>query len=393
MKFKVYHQLGFRYNWNFASYKGDGAGDGFILAPRSMDKDFVENLTPDLKENSIFDPQFFLPNTAKGNLETYDFFPNIVSEGFETEDYSTEFADESADRCVNFQIENGFEYIVIPTRFMEATPSNYIEQQNSLFVEPFLNRIRGKKTPVFIQIVINDLMLRDEEYKKDILNWLTSFDDINGVYLITQTNSPSKQIKDTDLLISLFDFIDVLRSNEFEIILGYLNTEAVLLTLTDPTIITMGSYENTRSFSIEAFKVFEKTQQRAPNPRLYFSKLLQWIEHPYIGAIKQVEPDIENLFDINKYQAEMFEPSFNWHLHKSQLYKHHFLVFYNQLSQIAAVDGAERYELVKDIISHGLKWFNELEGRGIAFDPNSDGSHLNFWLTVANIFASKKGWR
>ncbi len=34
----------------------------------------------------------------------------------------------------------------------------------------------------------------------------------------------------------------------------------------------------------------------------------------------------------------------------------------------------------------------DLFNRGVVFDVNSDGSHLSSWLTVANLYAQKKGW-
>ncbi len=136
----------------------------------------------------------------------------------------------------------------------------------------------------------------------------------------------------------------------------------------------------------------EGQRQMAPNPRLYISKLLQWIEHPYISAIKKVYSNYQELIDKNKYQAEMFEPSFNWHFSKPQLYKHYFIVFYEQMKYIAEFEGYERYKVITEVMTKATENFKLLMDKGIVFDYNSDGSHISLWLTVANIFAKNKGW-
>ena len=59
MKFKIFHQVGHIFKWNLGSLTEDNCGDGLIVAPRYMQKDKVENLDPEIRHASMFDPQFF----------------------------------------------------------------------------------------------------------------------------------------------------------------------------------------------------------------------------------------------------------------------------------------------------------------------------------------------
>jgi len=138
LKFEIYHQLGHNHKWNLQSLYDDGIGSGVIIAPRYIERAHVEELDAEIRESAIFDPQFFLPDTAKGKLSTYDFFPNIVADGFKTSEYEGEFAFEGANQCLDFQLANGFRYLVIPTRYASGMPSDFINQQEKLFIEPFL---------------------------------------------------------------------------------------------------------------------------------------------------------------------------------------------------------------------------------------------------------------
>ena len=129
MKLEIYHQLGFRHQWNLQSIADDGTGDGIIIGARSLEREKVEALPLAVRKQAIFDPQFFLPAVPKGQLETYDFFPHVAADGFSSSDYADRSAGISASGCIDFQVSNGFRYVVIPTRYMPGTPSDFVATQ------------------------------------------------------------------------------------------------------------------------------------------------------------------------------------------------------------------------------------------------------------------------
>ncbi|TKJ43759.1 hypothetical protein CEE36_03470 [candidate division TA06 bacterium B3_TA06] len=398
MNFEIYHQLGHNAVWNFESLEEDGTGEGFIISPRHIPQSKVESLDHHEKARAIFDPQFFLPRVPLGKLSTYDFFPHQVVESvFDTSDYEGEPAERSADSCVDFQRMNNFRYIVIPTRYMSGMPTDFQEQQTALFVGPFLDAVEGhgvsEEKEILLQLVLNSDMVKDEQYSADILNWVTGIPRIKGVYLIVECIPRSKQIKDIDFLYSLLKFVDKLSQhpNKLEVILGYLNTESLVLSLASPSIITIGSYENTRMFNIANFSLPEP-RPRGPTPRLYVTKLLQLIDYNYIGAIRRVLGDSSDIFDENRYQAIMFDPDYRWWFTKPEPYKHYFLEFSRQLRTIRSVRERKRYELVSSMMRSAIGLYSELRDSGIIFDSESDGSHIAAWLTAANLFAKDKNW-
>lgn len=392
MKFNIFHQLGFRYNWNIDSLVTDGCGDGLIIAPRYMPRNFVDKMPSAILKQSMFDPQFFLPGTPKGKLETYDFFPHVSANGFETVDFIDNHASECARRCIEYQNHLDLAFITIPTKYFPGTPAGFIDQQCKHFVDNFLNETekQGICKPVLLQLVLNELIVKDQEYMADILNWVTGA-GIDGVYLIVEKSSTSKQVKDSDLLLSLLDIISSLKENDMIVVTGYLNTESLLLSLADPDVVTIGAYENMRSFSIKAFQEIEKTPMQGPNPRLYMSQLLQWVEYPYVGMLRRIYPGGE-IFDDTPYRAEMFEKTYKWHFTKPELYKHHFVVITSQLESLANLEGKDRFILFSEMTKSAIKKYEELIGNGMVFDGNSDGSHLYIWLTIANLYAKKMGW-
>jgi hypothetical protein len=191
---QVLHQLGFRYKWNLSSLEEDRAGDGVICAARYMAPDVVTSLPTNVRTVSLFDPQFYVPDSGKGHLPDYHFFPHVIADGFSKTGYSNDHAQESAARCLRFQVEQGFGHLVIPTRYREATPSDFIESQWSMFVQPFLKAAAegAYRVPILLQLILNDAMLKDDRFRNGILNWVTGIHELSGLYFNTAPYKPAK---------------------------------------------------------------------------------------------------------------------------------------------------------------------------------------------------------
>lgn len=390
----IYHQCGFREVWNFDCFWKDKVGEGFIISPINMDASKVNKLPSVVKQTSFFDPQFYLPKSSHKALNSYEFFPNSIAGGYQTVDYE-EYATQSAKGCVEYQIQNNFKYVIIPTVFYEELPNNYISQLRELYILPFLNAISNLKAkkPVLLSIIIKDIQLNDNEYRDDLLSLLTSFTEIDGIYLIPYYRSTSKRIKDVDYLLNLMTFIDVLKSNDLEVHIGYTDIEAYILTIADVNSITIGSYENLRNFSMSInshrFETKEAKVMSGPTPRIYSSKLLQWIDHRYLSSLEADYSENDQLFDDTEYKVTMFEPGYKWHFSKSELYKHYFLSFSRQINSLPnSLD--KRYNHIMQNINNAMDYFEGIKDCGILLDSNSDGSHLGLWGTAVNRYAKYK---
>ena len=381
---KVYHQTGFRDNWNRESYL-NGVGDGLIFSPINIDADKLVGLDSQLKVNSFLDPQLYLLSEAKGTLDTYPYFPGNLKADFSTLDLDNSNT-QIAQLCVDYQNANDFEYLVIPTRYNEDNPTSFFSQSTDFFVLPFCEYARSKKISkkILLSVIVKPIMLSDEEKRNEVLNWITSHQHVDGVYLIFENNFKTKQIKDFDYLLNTLRFIQVLKNNLMEIHIGYTNTEAVLYSIAMPDSISIGSYENLRSFGIKRFQDMEASPMRSPNARLYSSKLFQWIDYQYIDAMKSLMPSYENYFDDSEYKPLMFKPEFRWHFAKPEPYKHYFFVFNIQIKNLP-VDQLERINYLKAQLRDAINLFNEIE-ECVLLDNDSNGSHLPTWINVINAY-------
>lgn len=397
MKFEIYHQLGFRENWNIDSILDENTGDGVIISPRSMTKNKVESLNIRIKKKAIFDPQIFNPSEINKKMSSYNFYPSsLMPEGFETGRYS-EYSSICANECIDFQIRNDFRFLVIPTRYYEGMPpvTNLIDIQNEHYINPSLSYVKneGVAKDIIVQVTLNGYMIKNTEYASELLNWITGIEGIKGVYLITELSPRDKQINDADFLYSLLNFVNVLYQNELLVILGYLNTEALLLSIANPSIMTIGSYENLRCFNSSMFKnMNEKKMMKSPTPRVFVPKLLDWIEYHYVTLINKKFPEFLEFSDDNTYKDTLlFDPDYKWHSAKPEPYKHFFFESSKQLREVNILEDEARYNKVCNIIECGIQRYSQLNESGVELEKY--GSNLPKWLTAANLFASDQGWR
>jgi len=381
---KVYHQTGFRDKWNIESFR-NGVGNGLIFSPINIDADKLFAMDVKLKQSGFLDPQLYLLNEAKGTIDTYPYFPGNLKPDFTTPDLDNSHI-QLAQLCVDYQMKNDFHYLIIPSRYYADNPTTYFAQSTDYFVIPFCDYVKENKIQkkVLLSVIVKTIMLSDEVKRNEVLNWITGHQNIDGVYLIFENNFASKQIKDFDYLLNTLKFIKVLKDNQMEVHLGYTNTEALLYSIAMPDSVTVGSYENLRSFGIKRFQDLEKSQMRPPNARLYSAQLLQWIDYEYIQAMKSLMPDYANYFDESEFRPLMFTPEFKWHFAKPEPYKHYFYVFDKQIKKLSPTQEG-RIDELKGSIKNALSLFKKIENN-ILLDDDSDGSHLPTWFNVINAF-------
>jgi hypothetical protein len=395
MKFEIYHQLGYNYKWNLESLLNEGAGDGVILAPKYMDRSTVEGLNQATKAKSIFDPQFFNPHEINERMETYGFYPkSLMPSGYDTKKFSG-FSTNCADSCMEFQIANDFRYLVIPTIYVKGMPNveNVVDFQTTHFINPALAAIekRRSKKDVVIQLVLNNQIITDTDYANYLLDWITGLEGIKGVYLVVEPPSEAEQIDDSNYLYSLLTFIDGLTQNKLIVILGYTNSESILLSVANPTIITIGSHKNLRKFNHLRFENYEEEPGvKRKTPYVYIPPLLDWIDFRMIQAHLKRSPTFKNYLGKNKYSDEMLKASYNPNKVKNR-YDHFFVEGSKQLKEINKFDGKERYDYVKNLIGTAIENRSLLTKElGI---PIANEGYLTQWLIAVNLFASDKGWR
>lgn len=384
---KVFHQHGHNFVWNLDSFSNDGVGDGHIVSPVNIESNKIpQRISKSIREVSFFDPQFYLPHDPAKKLETYSFFPKNVLSSFSTEDL-IEQSHEIAHECLVFQKDLNFKYSVIPTRYFAELPEDALEQLTAIFLEPFItehSRI-DDATPLLLTVIVKPIQLEDELLRSELITWITNYPEIKGVYLIFHNDFYSKQIKDPEYLSNQLLFIHYLRLNGLEVHVGYTNTEGYLLSIADPTSVTVGAYENLRTFGITRLETRESGIQQGPTPRIYSGKLFQWIPNTSLPALRRLVPDWQEFFDESPYNEYLLNPKTKLNSQRKEIYKHYFMVFSRQVNELPS-NMAKRSSFIIQKIEQALDNFEKIKGHNVLLDSDSDGSHLPSWFNAISIF-------
>lgn len=390
MAIKLFHQVGHCSNWNIDSLSKDFCGDGLILSPVHQSATQIENIGPSVKASSFIDPQYYLPSSQKKKLHTYKFFPEFISNGFETMDFSN-FAKKSAEECVNFQIQNGFDRIVIPARYFDQMLPEYTESQEAYTVRPFLDVIERVSTdkPIYITLPLTSHMITNETYRIHLLNWITTFPKITGVYLFSSNERKTKQILDENYLFAFIEFCKELHEAELDLVVGYLNVEGLLFSLVGDLSITMGAFENTRIFSLDKF-LSSDDERRGPKSRIYVPGLLNWIQFSQAKEIRSDCPKIwSGIYEPTTYGETAFnapvDPTFN----QAGLYKDFFINYSKQVSLLGSLSIPDRYKCLREMLKEALANYSKIENASIDLELHGSGAHIQPWLNVLNKFGRK----
>lgn len=386
---KVYHQAGHQTVWNIDSFEKDNTGNGIIFSPVNYSRNKMVDVSESTRETSLFDPQFYVPDSDKGSLKSYNFFPGSLMNEFKTTKFEAH-ASKSAELCLKFQVENKFESIIVPARGYMEHKSNFVELQKSFTVEPFLDEIKKQNIDkkVYLTLPITASVLADQDYRDEILNWITGYPQVTGVYLMCYFPERSKQLSNFGLLWNYMSFIKLLKEADLEVIIGYCNTESLLFSCLDPNAVCMGAYENTRMFNIDRF-LDEPGPPKGPVPRLYMPKLLNWIRIDTLKEIKEDHQELwQEIYSPEPYSDEFLEMD-NPHFTQNQPYKHQFIAIGSQLNELSQLNTDGRIDLLKGWVNVALDKYEAIAKNGIRFfDDNCKNEHLVVWNRILKKLAN-----
>lgn len=381
MALGLLHQVGHNANWNIESFQS-GCGDGLVLSPLHQALPTVEKLSPELRAASLFDPQFYLPNSRKRKLLSYPFFPEQATGGFATGTFD-EHSKNVAQACIDFQLEQGFRKVVVPTRYLKEMYPEYFQMQEEFSVNSFLSAAGNR--PLCLSLAVKASMIEHPSWREMLLNWVTAFHQVDELYLIYDHERDAKQVQDANFLREALRFFRQVMSTGLKLTIGYTNTEGLLFSAVGDPNITMGAFENTRIFSEDKF-VESEGAVRGPKARIYLPGLLNWVQFQDALQIRRLAPDVWQQVHMATEWSEStlsqpVEPTFN----QPALYKHYFLCMNAHIHELRPLNLAERRDLLKRRVAHAQSMYKALEPR-IQVERHGRGGHLAAWAEALETF-------
>lgn len=384
---KLLHQLGHNFKWNLDAYFENKIGDGFIFCARSFSPSQLGSKISGYEGKeylpvSLVDLQFYGGKKSNGTcLEKYEFHPlHLLVEG------KTEVSIiENIFKAIEFQRNLGIKNILIPQICEPENSETFIKIAQS--INGILKSRKEEGVKYYMTLPLHINFVQDDEIVEKILIAFTDKSIVfDGFYLACEQNMGTKKIStDFKYYITLSKVLRVLKDQNFETILGFSNIDALVFSsLADIDYVSIGTYENLRSFDPKRF-VEEKSGGGSKG--WYFSeKLLNFVKSSELDIIRN-----QNCLDLISNEDNIFSdiilnPGYVWNIHKPDVQKNYLLSaskLLEELSQLSSLQ--DRKEILKQKIKEARETYKELEARGVFLSEESSGYHLTTWLSALEI--------
>lgn len=382
---KLLHQLGHKKNWNAETFYQNGIGDGFIFCAYSYEyekigTDFYTHKREQYMPISMLDLQFYGgKNSIGGKLNTYPFHPihRTISEGTEVsliQDISS---------AIQFQEESGFQRIIIPHIYNLHDSDYTISVLKS--INNYLKKNKKDGLEYFMTLPFSVAEIKNANRVEQILQAATDMHVcLDGYYIVCEQNLTGnrKISEDPDYYENLSKIFSTLKRQEFKLIHGFSNVDAVLFSsITDIDYISIGTYEVQRSFNIDRYT--EELSGGGSKGWYFSEKLLSFIRAQEISLIRKNGglDLIKN--DDNIFSDTILKESYDWNIHKPEVHKN-YLVAVSRLLHIIHEKGSakDKMDFTLSLALEARSIYRQLEQKGIFLSNESSGYHLPFWQTI-----------
>ena len=163
---KIYHNCGFRDNWNQDVLLNDKVGYGLILSPKDMNKSHISSLDDSLLKKSFFDSQFYNLGFINTSYLSYNFLDCIDN----LSDYAAQ-KDEIAKKNIDYQNNIAFEYINIPTFDFDLLDNDIYDILYNDAEEDQMNIDSNNKMSLLNDLIIKPFTkyIKQQNIKKKVL--------------------------------------------------------------------------------------------------------------------------------------------------------------------------------------------------------------------------------
>lgn len=356
---------------------------GAILSPVNETKESLAKQIRGFQKDSfemIFDPQLYYPNSDRGHLPNWDYFPN----DFDTADHSSQ----TWWNALNESIYS-LAHEIKPSSLCSPAyvPKNYTDsyyEMNNWIAENLKQKIQEENIDILLTSIVRLSDLTAPNRSAEIASLLSS-GVLNRIYLVLLSDvEPRRELRDTDELKGAMRLISYLKSAGISVLIGFCSTDTILWKTAGAKNCASGKYFNLRRF----------TPSRWEPPARGGGQLSYWTEESIMAYLR--EPDLARLrnfrsLDITKHPntfsdqilATIDEGLGNpWLALSWKQYLYWFSDFERRCEKV----DFDTNQLLKDAEA---VW-RELDDNDILFDEiNNDGSWIRRWRKAVVEFQNE----
>lgn len=226
-------------------------GGTVVLSPRDLEVNQMVNLSKKLaKDNGtvLIDPQFYAPRANHERLISHSFWPD--------DEYQTSLFNTEKVRQMLLALKNDYNdvfetsYFILPATKISEIDEDWYNYNNMIVSAAGEINITQ---PILHTLCFSKEVLSSENQMHDALEYIETWKDIDGFYVVPEPSNNSYLIDDPNWLVNLIDFCSGVNRLGKKVVVGYCHHQHLCLALAKVDAICSGTWLNVRSFNANKF--------------------------------------------------------------------------------------------------------------------------------------------
>ncbi len=368
----------------FEGFEG-GYLDGVIFSPRdiglaklkeALAKIQSKNKTADM----LLDPQYYICMMSMADNVRLGFLPDdyaAICKARRRLELSKEATiRQDVEDALRFQKSLPVTHIVAPNILI----SKSLDSREASIAIDFLS-IAGEsykelndKRPLLLTLAVSRDALIDRNAMKEFANEITGLGlEGQGIYLLVSANNAESRfdILHSDVIAAWMYLNFVLRTNGFDVVNGYSDILAPLLSAAGGTAAATGWWSNLRTFSLDRFGA-AGGGGRLPTQRYLSTALWNRITFAELDSTRALAPEVLNGLPTDK----LYDPSLGSEPQRNKEVLQSWDALRAMIGVVSAgSDTAQKLGKCLEIIRNAQRLYEKLQV-SISFEPKSNPDHL-----------------
>lgn len=373
----VFHQIGHD-SINLVNDEGLQNFSGMVCSPLNYSEAKVRAHIKEVPFNfkSILDPQLYFPNSTRGQLREWRYYPN----DFETADQTNQgwwmqICDSLIETCSDVGCSHVCSPCIVPSRFDTDYYRFFVDIGN------YLSELASRSRIGFYQTAIVDYRSIKEAGEVERIASIISHTHGDSVYLIIKADiEPRRELLDADSITAVMKLIHLLDDAEINVFIPFCSTEFMLWKYAGAKEFATGKFFNLRRF----------TSSRFDEPSGGGGQLPYWFERNLMAYLREsdlIRVNNEGLLNPcyrgNPFSRAIFEhfetePGSAWLALSWKNYMFSFAEFEAYLDNNARI---------LEVLKIAEKNWTLLDDKDVLMEePRNNGSWVRQWRIAVNSF-------
>lgn len=268
----------------------EGALDGVVLSPRYHAPNEMIDVGTELASTGAFvvvDPEFQLslvPDAALLQLSAYPYFaPNLSRRSF-----SGRIISDVVASCLRFQMDCSCSALLTPSLELASSRDWMSQVVLAMNEEAVAQRDSLVPVPLYASLCIGEALLASDDQVDELLDMVTTL-EVAGFYIVAARarQDPMWSCPGADVMFGNLLYISaILRSNGFDVLLGYSDIGGALAIAAGAGSIATGWFKSQRHYCADA--IVASGFGRQPRKAYASAPLMTWVFlEPDLDVIRQ----------------------------------------------------------------------------------------------------------